>query len=76
MLVVLEKLIEQSLPKGSLRQRGRQNKLCYYLKYYDSSGKRIDKYGAERCFSKATTVKKRKKHLEIVKQLKKDSVNE
>lgn len=63
----------KELPKGTLHQRKRGDKVYYYLKYRDESGKRVDLYIKEDQVEEIRRkLIKRKEYLMMIRGLQED----
>lgn len=63
----------EKLPKGTIHQRKRGDKVYYYLKYRDDTGKRVDRYINEDQVNEVRRqLEKRKEYLLMIKGLEED----
>ena len=63
----------EKLPKGTIHQRKRSDKVYYYLKFRDDTGKRVDRYLKEAQVNEVRRqLGKRKEYLLMIKGLKED----
>lgn len=63
----------KKLPKGSLHQRKRGDRVYYYIKYRDETGKRVDQYvKADLVEEIKKKLGKRKEYLDMIRGLQED----
>jgi len=63
----------EKLPKGTIHQRKRGEKIYYYLKFRDDTGKRVDQYIKEDQVNEVRSqLDRRKEYLLMIKGLKED----